>query len=183
MAAVPPVNELRHEDQNRRNFADRGGGVHLAPAGPPERTCRRGREAPGQSGGGVIVVTTERFAQGMTGRQYIEQMSMNKERFLAALDSITIAAKDTEVLHRLAGTRKILVITEDWCGTSIASFPFVVKLVEGMPDIEMRVFLRDENPDLMDQFLKNGVYRSIPVFAFFDEHMNELARFIERRPA
>jgi len=46
----------------------------------------------------------------------------------------------------------------------------------------MRIFLRDENPDLMDQFLKNGLYRSIPVFAFFDEHMNEVARFIERRP-
>lgn len=129
------------------------------------------------------MVTKERFAQGMTGRQYMEQMSMNKERFLTVLDSITIAAKDIEVLQRLAGTRKILVITEDWCGAAIASLPFVVKLVEGMPDIEMRIFLRDENPDLMDQFLKSGRYRSIPVFAFFDEHMNELARFIECRPA
>jgi len=129
------------------------------------------------------VVTTERFAQGMTGRQYIEQMSMNKERFLAVLDSITIAAKDTEVLRRLAGTRKILVITEDWCGTSLGSVPFVIKLAEAIPHIETRIFLRDENPDLMDQFLKGGVYRSIPVIAFFDEHMNELARFIERRPS
>ena len=129
------------------------------------------------------MVTTERFAQGMTGRQYIEQMSMNKERFLAVLDSITIAAKDTEVLQRLAGTRKILVITEDWCGTSLGSVPFVIKLAEAIPHIETRIFLRDENPDLMDQFLKGGVYRSIPVIAFFDEHMNELARFIERRPA
>ena len=129
------------------------------------------------------MVTTERFAQGMTGRQYIEQMSMNKERFLAVLDSITIAAKDTEVLQRLAGTRKILVITEDWCGTSLGSVPFVIKLAEAIPHIETRIFLRDENPDLMDQFLKGGVYRSIPVIAFFDEHMNELARFIERRPS
>jgi hypothetical protein len=32
--------------------------------------------------------------------------------------------------------------------------PFVIKLVEGMPGVEMRIFLRDENPDLMDQFLK-----------------------------
>ena len=147
-----------------------------------ENMSARAREAPGQPGG-AIVVTKERFAQGMTGRQYMEQMSMNKERFLTALDSITIAAKDIEVLHRLAGTRKILVITEDWCGAAIASLPFVVKLVEGMPDIEMRIFLRDENPDLMDQFLKSGLYRSIPVFAFFDEHMNELGRFIECRPA
>jgi len=47
----------------------------------------------------------------------------------------------------------------------------------------MRIFLRDENPDLMDQFLKEGLYRSIPVFVFFDERMNEVARFIESRPA
>jgi hypothetical protein len=74
------------------------------------------------------------------------------------------------------------VITEDWCGTSLAHFPPLAKLVSGRPEIEMRIFLRDENPDVMDQFLKRGLYRSIPVFVFFDEHMNELARFIEQRP-
>jgi hypothetical protein len=108
---------------------------------------------------------------------------MNKERLLAALDSVAIAVEDFPLLERFAATRKILVITEDWCGASLASLPFVAKLVEGLPRIEMRIFLRDENPDLMDQFLKNGLYRSVPVFAFFDEHMNELARFIERRPS
>jgi hypothetical protein len=34
----------------------------------------------------------------------------------------------------------------------------------------------------MSQYLKDGRHRSIPVFVFFDERMNELARFIERRP-
>lgn len=129
------------------------------------------------------MVTMEQFAQGMTLRQYVDQMSMNKERMLSTLDSTVIRAADIQILERYAGTRKILVITEDWCGTSLDSVPFVVKLAEAIPQIEMRLFLRDENPDLMDQFLKDGVYRSIPVIAFFDEHMNELARFIERRPS
>ena len=129
------------------------------------------------------MVTMEQFAQGMTARQYVDQMSMNKERMLSTLDSTVIGAADIQILERYAGTRKILVITEDWCGTSLGSVPFVVKLAEAIPHIEMRIFLRDENPDLMDQFLKGGVYRSIPVIAFFDEHMNELARFIERRPS
>jgi len=127
-------------------------------------------------------VTRERFAEGMTVRQYVDQMSMNKDRFLAALDSIRIAAGDAPLRERFAAARRVLVITEDWCGASLASVPFVIKLVEGMPGVEMRIFLRDENPDLMDQFLKNGLYRSIPVIVFLDEHMNELARFIERRP-
>ena len=46
----------------------------------------------------------------------------------------------------------------------------------------MRIFKRDDNPDVMDRYLKRGVYRSIPVFVFFDGEMNELARFIECRP-
>jgi Thioredoxin len=129
------------------------------------------------------VVTKERFGQGMTVAEYIAQMSMNKERFLAALDSTAIVPRDAQVLERFPATRKILVITEDWCGAAIASLPFVVKLAEGRPTIETRIFLRDDNPDLMDQFLKDGLYRSIPVFVFLDEDMHELARFIERRPA
>jgi len=132
---------------------------------------------------GAIVVTRERFARGMTVQQYIDQMSMNKERLLAAVASTTIGPADARILERDGATRRVLVITEDWCGAAIASLPFVIKLVEPRPDIETRIFLRDENPDLMDQFLKNGVYRSIPVFVFFDEEMHELARYIERRPA
>lgn len=130
----------------------------------------------------AIVVTKERFGQGMTVAEYIAQMSMNKDRLLAALDSTALAPRDAQVLERFAATRRILVITEDWCGAAIASLPFVIKLAETVPTIETRIFLRDENSDLMDQFLKDGRYRSIPVFVFLDEDMQELARFIERRP-
>jgi Thioredoxin len=128
------------------------------------------------------VVTKERFEQGLTLEQYIDQMSVNRDRFVEALDEVTIEPEEARVLERLGATRRVLVITEDWCGTCLAEVPFVAKLIEGRPGIEMRLFPRDANPDLMDQYLKNGLYRSIPVFAFFDEHMNEVARFIESRP-
>ena len=128
------------------------------------------------------MVTKERFEQGLTVSQYVDQMTMNKERLLAALKAIGASPGNAQVLERRAGTRRILVITEDWCGAAIASLPYVIKLGESAPQIEMRIFLRDQNPDLMDQFLKDGRYRSIPVYVFFDEQMNELARFIERRP-
>ena len=129
------------------------------------------------------MVTKERFEQGLTLQRYLDQMRTNRERFTRAIEATTIRPEDAGVLERLGQTARVLVITEDWCGTSLAYVPFVAKLVEGRPDIELRMFLRDANPDLMDQFLKNGLHRSIPVFAFFDEEMNELARFIEDRPA
>ncbi len=129
------------------------------------------------------MLTRERFADGLTLTQYVEQMSTNRATFVRALESVTITDDDRQVLKRLGSPRKLLVITEDWCGTSLRYVPRVARLAEEAPGVEMRIFLRDENPDVMDLFLKRGVHRSIPVFAFFDDDMNELARFIETAPA
>lgn len=128
------------------------------------------------------MVTRERFEQGMTLPQYIDHMSVNRERFVKALAGITIGRADAQVLAGLGAARRVLVLTEDWCGTCLAEVPYVARLIEGSPGLEMRLFPRDANLDLMDQYLKKDLYRSIPVFAFFDEEMSEIARFIESRP-
>ena len=127
-------------------------------------------------------MTPERFAQGLTLQQYLDGMTMNRERFIKAFDTTVIGPRDAQILARLGPRLKLLVITEDWCGTSLAHVPYVARLVDGRPNVEMRIFLRDANPDVMDRYLKRGLYRSIPVFVFFDEQMQELARFIEQRP-
>ena len=129
------------------------------------------------------MVTRERFEQGLTLQQYIDHMSVNRERFVEAVEDVTIRPDEAKILDRFPGTRRVLVISEDWCGTCLAHVPFVAKLVEGRADIDMRLFPRDANLDLMDQYLKKDRYRSIPVFAFFDEQMNELGRFLETRPS
>jgi hypothetical protein len=125
------------------------------------------------------VITEERFAQGLTMPRYLEQMTMNRDRMVRAIDATTIKPQDVHVLTKYGPVTRILVITEDWCGTSFAYVPFIARLCDGRPGVELRVFLRDQNPDVMDQFLKKGLHRSIPVIVFFDDAMNELARFIE----
>jgi hypothetical protein len=126
------------------------------------------------------MVTRERFEQGMTFQQYLDQMGTNKETFAKFLSEIKIRPEDKEALAKLGKKLKVMVITEDWCGDALYNVPVLAKLVEGAPNIELRVFLRDKNADLMDQYLNQGMFRSIPVFAFFDENMNEVARLLER---
>jgi hypothetical protein len=126
------------------------------------------------------MVTRERFEQGMTFQQYLDQMGTNKETFVKFLSEIVIRPEDKEALAKLGKKLKVMVITEDWCGDALYNVPVLAKLVEGNPNIEARVFLRDKNADLMDQYLNQGMFRSIPVFAFFDENMNEVARLLER---
>ena len=124
------------------------------------------------------MVTKERFGQGMTVQQYLDQMGTNKDTFVKFLGEIKVQPEDKKALE--GRKLKCMVITEDWCGDALYNVPVLFKLVEGNPNIETRVFLRDKNPDLMDQYLNKGSFRSIPVFAFFDESMNEVARLLER---
>lgn len=128
------------------------------------------------------MVTKERFAQGMTFQQYLDQMTTNKDKFLETLGAVHVAPQERAALADRRGKLNVLVLTEDWCGDALSNFPVLAKMVEGAPNVEMRVFLRDQNPDLMDQYLNRGLYRSIPVFVFFDGDMREVARFIERPP-
>jgi hypothetical protein len=127
------------------------------------------------------MITAARFAQGMTLAEYLDQMRANKERFVRFMSEAAVGDEDREALRRLGPGLRILVVTEDWCGDALYSFPALARLVEGEPGVEVRVFLRDKNPDVMDQYLKRGLYRTIPVFVFLDERMNELARFMERQ--
>ena len=99
-------------------------------------------------------MTPERFAQGLTFPQYLAQMRTNKERFEKRMADAEITPADREALR--GRKLKILVITEDWCGDALVGFPALARLVEDAPDVEMRVFLRDANPDVMDQYLKQG---------------------------
>jgi hypothetical protein len=123
------------------------------------------------------MVTRERFQQGMTLPQYLDQMQMNRDRFLRVMEGVAVPPAPAG-----AGTRNVLVITEDWCGTALSSLPALARLVDGRPDVEVRVFLRDTNLDLMDQYLKDGKYRSIPVIVVFDADMKERGRVLERTP-
>jgi len=53
-----------------------------------------------------------------------------------------------------------LVFSEPWCGDASHNLPFIAKWTEAL-GVELRVILRDENLELMDEFLTGGG-RSIP---------------------
>ena len=127
-----------------------------------------------------MAVTPERFAQGMTYPAYLEQMTRNKERFTANEQRVAIDPADLAAFRALPRPLHVLVIAEDWCGDVIDNLPVLGRLAAESGKLDLRVFLRDQHLDLIDQYLKDGQFRSIPVFVFFDDDFNELGRFIER---
>lgn len=127
-----------------------------------------------------MAVSRERFEQGLTYDQYEQQMTRNQERFAQNERDVHISAQDLARLKALPEPINVLVLAEDWCGDVINNLPVLGRLAQASGKFTVRVFLRDQNLDLMDQHLKEGKFRSIPVFVFLDQNFHELGHFIER---
>ncbi len=66
-----------------------------------------------------------------------------------------------------------IVLTESWCGDAAQNLPQLFKISELTDKISLSLLKRDENLDLMDQFLTNGG-RSIPKLIRIDTETNEV---------
>jgi thioredoxin family protein len=123
-------------------------------------------------------ITPERFAQGMTYDEFQASMTRNQDRFLANEERVRLSKADVDAFKRQP--LNVIAIASDWCGDVIANLPVLGIIAKEADTVDLRIFERDANPDLMDQYLNEGKYRSIPVFAFFDRSWRELGVFIER---
>src|SRR5215216_2066491 len=101
-------------------------------------------------------------------------MTRNQERFDQTESTVELSADDVAYFKNLPTSLNVLVLAEDWCGDVINNLPVLGRLAAESGKLNVRIFLRDQNLDLMDQYLNQGLHRSIPVFVFFDENFNEL---------
>ena len=98
---------------------------------------------------------------------------LNNQR-MKRLDKQTRLEEET-----LTKTQKInrdftwLVLTEGWCGDAAQTLPVINKIAETNKKIDLKVVLRDENDELMNQFLTNG-NKSIPKLIVVDKASNEV---------
>jgi hypothetical protein len=128
----------------------------------------------------MTTIDRARFETGLTYEQYKDQMTRNRDRVDANEARVEIDPDDLDAFRSLNGPIHVLALAEDWCGDVIANLPILWKLATRSGTLDLRVLLRDQNKDLMQQYLNQGKYESIPVFAFFDDAFNEIGVFIER---
>jgi len=69
---------------------------------------------------------------------------------------------------------KWIVISEPWCGDNANIVPVLAKIAEASEGIEFRIILRDENPDVMNEYL-TGNTKAIPVLIMLDGELNEIS--------
>lgn len=131
----------------------------------------------------TTVVTLARFAQGLTYSDFLVQATVNRDKFEANYQDAPLTGDDLAFFKNAAakpgGPVKVLAIAEAWCGDVYRELPTMARIAEAA-GMTLRVFLRDQNADIMDEFLLNGSSRAIPVFVFYTDDLRYITHFTER---
>ncbi|WP_158961533.1 thioredoxin family protein [Myroides fluvii] len=133
-------------------------------------------------------------------RAYVsDALQHNPDKLNLSADYLPYAELNEARLHRLDKTLRVepevalvmenlgkeyiwLVISESWCGDAAQSVPMLNKMAELTGKVELRLVFRDQNLELMDQYLTNGG-RAIPKLLIVDKETLAVLGHWGPRPA
>ncbi len=126
-----------------------------------------------------MALTAEKFSQGMSTQEYIEQIKVNKQPFLDIYQAVEIPAETQRFFDGLSQPLKLAVFTSDWCGDALSTTPTILRLADSSEKLDLEVFNRDDELELTNSFLPEHRAGTVPVFIVLDQDMGEITRFIE----
>ncbi|KFF20258.1 thioredoxin family protein [Flavobacterium hydatis] len=124
-------------------------------------------------------LVTDLLSEGKsTGAEQSEDLthysSLNETRMNRLEKTIKITETTISKLQNVRKNYIWLVISEGWCGDAAQLLPIIYKMAaESENKIELKIVLRDENPDLMNLFLTNGG-KAIPKLIIIDKEKLEV---------
>ncbi|MFP2995688.1 thioredoxin family protein [Spongiivirga sp. MCCC 1A20706] len=131
-------------------------------------------------------LVTNLVAEGKsTGPEQTEALlnysTLNDRRMKRLAKTIKLSEETKQKVTNFKGNLTWLVLTESWCGDAAQTMPAMDKLAALTEKIDLKVVLRDENLDLMDQYLTNGG-RSIPKLIAIDNNTEKVVGTWGPRP-
>lgn len=105
-------------------------------------------------------------------RRLLHYLNYNWERQAHVHEEYTPSESLRDAVTNIEEPQLWMVLTEPWCGDSAFLFPVIVEAANLNDDITLRILLRDDNLDIMDQYLTGGS-RSIPKLVAFSEDGDE----------
>lgn len=125
----------------------------------------------------------EKYAESLpVGSGDYDKAKLNLQRMRRILKTYTPSDEIKSIASSLKEDQIWMLITENWCGDSAQTVPFIHLISELSPGIILRILERDKNLDIMDIYLTNGG-RSIPKLVAFNNNMEELFQWGARPKA
>ncbi len=112
----------------------------------------------------------------------VEYTKMNDRRMKRWDKTVRLSDDSFEKITAYTKNVTWLVLTESWCGDAAHIMPVINKVAEQNANIDLKIVLRDENEDLMNQFLTNGG-KAIPKLIAIDNKTLEVLDTFGPRPS
>src|SRR3972149_751 len=100
-------------------------------------------------------ITIERFRKGKTFQAYLDSGIRNRDLFKQNYSGLKFTPPQSAALKDLAslpnGPHHMVVIGEDWCPDVYRGMPVAARIAEEM-GIEVRIFERDQNKDMIAEY-------------------------------
>lgn len=116
------------------------------------------------------------YEKGITPDEYIKLLEKHKAAFSNIYANYSVPEDQNLIQSVRENELRVVVLAEPWCGHCMLNIPVLLRLAE-KTNMPVRFLLRDENLELMDQYLTNGKSRTIPIFIFIDNDGNEVAKW------
>ncbi|WP_457619257.1 thioredoxin family protein [Lutibacter sp.] len=114
----------------------------------------------------------QKKSTGKTQTEVFLNFSILNDRRMDRLDkTLKVSGETLKSMSSLKKKFTFLVIAEGWCGDAAQILPILNKIAETSTKVDLKIVLRDENPELMNQFLTNG-NQSIPKIIIIDNNNN-----------
>ncbi|WP_340077264.1 thioredoxin family protein [Leptobacterium sp. I13] len=131
----------------------------------------------------VAELVSEGKSTGNEQTEALSNYSMLNDRRMKRLDkTVKLSEEVIEKAKSFKGDITWLVLTESWCGDAAHAMPVMQKIANLNEWIDFKVILRDENDELMSQFLTDG-NKSIPKLIMIDNNTKEVINSWGPRPS
>jgi len=113
------------------------------------------------------------WQKALSWADYLASVGEKREIWEANLQRAEIHEEEAARLRDLPGPRRVLVLTEDWCGDAARSVPVLAKAFSDAPLVTDRYLPSDALPELLSAYLSHGG-RSIPIAVVLDGAGDEI---------
>ncbi|MBU2939022.1 thioredoxin family protein [Lacinutrix sp. C3R15] len=112
----------------------------------------------------------------------VEYTKLNARRMKRWDKTLKVNDAVKEQIEKIDKKITWLVLTESWCGDAAHVVPVMQKVAEINENIKVQVVLRDENEELMNNYLTNGG-KSIPKLIMVDDASGKVINTFGPRPS
>lgn len=122
------------------------------------------------------------FKEGESFTEFLGNAKSRREMWLANYAGAAVPDALLTRARAAAGPWKVLVVAVDGCSDSVNTVPYIAKLAELLPDVELRVVTPKAGKEVMEAHRTPDGRAATPTIVLLDSAFAEKGCFIERPP-